>query len=126
MNYKKFLIFLFILSLIVIAVLSLSDDIMTPYVSFSDAVTNSGEYVQIIGKLDKKKSIKTVGKKISFHLTGNKAETLEIEYSDSKPANFEHAEQIVVLGRYNKQDEKFIADKLLVKCPSKYKKRIEK
>ncbi|MDH4223841.1 MAG: cytochrome c maturation protein CcmE [candidate division Zixibacteria bacterium] len=35
-----------------------------------------------------------------------------------KPANFEQATSIVVIGMY--RDGIFIADQVLVKCPSKY------
>ncbi len=47
-----------------------------------------------------------------------KKEILPIAYQDVKPANFEDAVSIVAIGRY--QAGKFDAEKLLVKCPSKY------
>jgi len=47
---------------------------------------------------------------------------MRIRYSGVKPLNFEHAKQVVALGKYNKSDKIFEADKILVKCPSKYTK----
>ena len=43
---------------------------------------------------------------------------LPVAYRDVKPANFEDAVSIVAIGQY--QDGTFQAEKLLVKCPSKY------
>lgn len=42
----------------------------------------------------------------------------QVHYYDPKPINFEQAEKVVVVGGY-KQD-KFVADKIVMKCPSKY------
>jgi cytochrome c-type biogenesis protein CcmE len=42
----------------------------------------------------------------------------KVRYNNPKPANFEEAEQLVVQGRT--QDGVFVADNILVKCPSKY------
>jgi cytochrome c-type biogenesis protein CcmE len=41
-----------------------------------------------------------------------------VRYNNPKPANFEEAEQVVVEGR--NQDGTFVAENILVKCPSKY------
>jgi cytochrome c-type biogenesis protein CcmE len=41
-----------------------------------------------------------------------------VEYSGTKPGNFEQADKVVLIGRY--QNGIFSADQLLVKCPSKY------
>jgi cytochrome c-type biogenesis protein CcmE len=41
-----------------------------------------------------------------------------VVYDGAKPANFEQADQVVVIGRY--ENGLFVADQLLVKCPSKY------
>jgi cytochrome c-type biogenesis protein CcmE len=45
-----------------------------------------------------------------------KAET--VIFRNPKPADFERSEQVVVIGNY--QNNQFIADKILMKCPSKY------
>jgi cytochrome c-type biogenesis protein CcmE len=43
-----------------------------------------------------------------------------VRYHGVKPANFEDAVSIVAIGRYDAAASEFAADKLLVKCPSKY------
>ncbi|GAB4401278.1 MAG: cytochrome c maturation protein CcmE [Microscillaceae bacterium] len=45
-----------------------------------------------------------------------RAET--VVYHSPKPADFERSEQVVVVG--NVQNGKFVAEKILMKCPSKY------
>ncbi len=40
-------------------------------------------------------------------------------YNEPVPADFHRSEQVVVIGGY-KSDELFMADKILMKCPSKY------
>jgi len=47
-----------------------------------------------------------------------RAEKMKVIYHGVVPGNFEQATQVVVRGKYS--PEGFIADRLLVKCPSKY------
>jgi cytochrome c-type biogenesis protein CcmE len=55
----------------------------------------------------------------------NTKEPIAVSYTDVKPANFEDAVSIVAIGRY--ENGVFAAEKLLVKCPSKYQgEEIEK
>ena len=41
-----------------------------------------------------------------------------VNFYDPKPINFEQAEKVVIIGGY--QGERFVADKIVTKCPSKY------
>ncbi len=43
-----------------------------------------------------------------------------MRYKGLKPANFEDAISIVAIGQYDESSKEFEANKLLVKCPSKY------
>ena len=92
---------------------------MTPYVSFSEAKT-SKRTVQVMGALEKGSSrYDTDAKTLHFILVDEKTKApLPVTYRDVKPANFEEAVSIVAIGRY--QGDAFHAEKLLVKCPSKY------
>jgi cytochrome c-type biogenesis protein CcmE len=92
---------------------------MTPYVSFDEA-RSSGRTVQVMGALEKGTSRYDIASKtLHFNLVDPKTKAaLEVTYRDVKPANFEEAVSIVAIGRY--QDGAFRAEKLLVKCPSKY------
>ncbi|MEO1255087.1 MAG: cytochrome c maturation protein CcmE [Bacteroidota bacterium] len=42
----------------------------------------------------------------------------EVLYAEPIPTDFTKSEQVVIVGAY--QGEKFVADKILLKCPSKY------
>ena len=99
---------------------------MTPYVSFAEAKA-APRTVQVMGALEKGTSrYDTNTKTLLFTLYDAKTKTsIPVSYTDVKPANFEDAVSIVAIGRYD--NGVFAAEKLLVKCPSKYQgEEIEK
>ena len=58
---------------------------------------------------------------LRFTLRDDKTgETLPVRYHGLRPANFEDAISIVAIGIYDAPSGELAADKLLVKCPSKY------
>jgi cytochrome c-type biogenesis protein CcmE len=119
---KKIIIFIAAIILFVIAILSISDEIFSPYVTFKYAKENPTKYVQIIGKRAKDSRVLHDSTGFSFTLADDKGDELKIFHSGVKPQNFEHAEQIVILGKYESEKNLFEADKVLTKCPSKYQK----
>lgn len=91
---------------------------LTPYVTFEQAKKTSGS-VQVRGILAEGPVISLDGgKKLRFVLQDESGATVPVIYSGSKPDNFEQATSIVAIGKY--RDDQFLAEKLLVKCPSKY------
>lgn len=114
----KVLIGIFIIAVfIVFGALSFRKN-LTPYVSFEQAKKSEG-VVQVIGKLvlneteyDLKKNL------LYFTLKSQKGEKLSVVFDGPKPANFENATDIVVIGKY--EFDRFVAQQVLVKCPSKY------
>jgi cytochrome c-type biogenesis protein CcmE len=54
----------------------------------------------------------------TFYMRDESGTVQKVRYNNPKPANFEEAEQVVVEGRA--QDGAFVANNILVKCPSKY------
>ncbi len=117
MNLKIFIGIFIIIVFMVFGALSFRKN-LTPYVSFEQAKKSEG-VVQIIGKLvldeteyDLKKNL------LYFTLKNQKGERLSVVYDGIKPANFEQATDIVVIGKY--EFDKFVAEQVLVKCPSKY------
>jgi cytochrome c-type biogenesis protein CcmE len=97
---------------------------VTPYINFAEARRSSG-LVQVNGVLaDKQYVMKPNEQYLSFRLRDEKGEVLPVEYHGVVPGNFDQATSIVAIGRYH--DEKFVADQLLVKCPSKYQAMAEK
>lgn len=98
------------------------DNIITPYVSFKDAMYSENN-VQVIGKISKSNPIKYQEGYFTFDLNDSNNNLLNIHYKGAKPDNMENADQIVVQGIYNKEKNFFEANKILVKCPSKYSKK---
>lgn len=97
---------------------------MTPYVSFSEARRASG-MVQVNGHLaDKNYVLKPSEQYLQFKLRDERGETMPVEYHGVIPGNFDQATSIVAIGRY--EGDKFTADQLLVKCPSKYQAEAER
>lgn len=122
MKNKKILVFIVALVLLVIAILSLSDDLFSPYVTFEYAEKHPGKYVQVIGKRAKDTEVVHNDSGFTFTLADESGNKLTAFHNGVKPQNFEHTEQVVVLGKYSADKKIFEADKVLVKCPSKYQK----
>ena len=50
---------------------------------------------------------------------------VKVVYAKPKPANFEQAVSIVAIGHYDAAKGAFLADDMLVKCPSKYQEQLD-
>ena len=57
----------------------------------------------------------------SFLLIDNNGKEELVHYQEPMPNDFLRSEQVVVIGGY--LDGNFIADKILMKCPSKYQEQ---
>lgn len=95
---------------------------LTPYVPYDEARRAGERTVQVAGGLVAgSSSYDDVAHALHFTLTDPETGgTMPVRYEGLKPANFEEAVSIVAIGRYDATGETFHADKLLVKCPSKY------
>jgi cytochrome c-type biogenesis protein CcmE len=90
---------------------------MTPYISFRQA-RETRSTVQVHGTLAPA-SARYDGKELVFRLKDTLSpEEMDVVYTDVKPGNFDQARDVVAIGMY--RDGVFHAEKLLVKCPSKY------
>lgn len=94
---------------------------LTPYVPYEKARESTGA-VQVAGGLvagstDYDETSGLLHFALFDEETG---ETMPVRYEGVKPANFEEAISIVAIGRYDAASGEFAANKLLVKCPSKY------
>jgi cytochrome c-type biogenesis protein CcmE len=91
---------------------------LTPYLTFDDARQSKG-VVQVMGSLDKESDrYDTSKEELYFDLIDPAGGRMPVTYRGTRPANFKDAISIVAIGRY--QDGRIDAEKLLVKCPSKY------
>jgi cytochrome c-type biogenesis protein CcmE len=97
---------------------------VTPYVSLAEARRAAG-LVQVNGVIaDRNYVIKPLEQYMEFNLKDQKGEVMPIVYHGVIPGNFDQATMVVAVGRY--RDGRFLAEQLLVKCPSKYQAEAEK
>jgi len=115
---KRHIIGIGIIAIVIIFSVVSFKSSLTPYVTFAQAKTISGS-VQVRGVLASEQMVMTDGgKAVKFKLLDEKGQEAIIVYKGTKPDGLEQATSIVAIGTY--QNNQFIAEKLLVKCPSKY------
>ncbi len=99
------------------------------YVTFDQAhemsLAGNKNSIHVVGELTKDEQGNVVGIKtgedkvsFSFSMVDDKNRQQLVQYNQPMPADFTRSEKVVVVGRY--QGDLFIADKILLKCPSKY------
>ena len=101
--------------------LSAFKETLTPYVDYKQA-READRIVQVMGALEKGSSKYVDTQDFLYFTLKDPAtkETMRVRYKGLKPANFADAISIVAIGRYDERSKEFEAQKLLVKCPSKY------
>tara|TARA_B100000287_G_scaffold245189_1_gene230585 strand:+ start:3798 stop:4202 length:405 start_codon:yes stop_codon:yes gene_type:complete len=116
------------ISIIVIIIISTFGDAST-YVTFSKAkdVYESGSLTKfhVVGKLNKddKNNIAGLQKSddkmsFTFEMIDEEGRKESVYFGEPMPPDFLLSEQVVVIGGY--ENNTFIADDILLKCPSKY------
>jgi len=122
-----------ILAIVVIAVaigiiISTAGDAST-YVNFNQAyemaATGNTTSIHVVGQLKKDGSGHVIGLKnapdnlsFSFVLVDDNGKEQSVFYNEPMPPDFTRSENVVVIGGY--QGNNFVANKILLKCPSKY------
>lgn len=127
---KSHIFIILIIAAAIGVIISTAGDAST-YVSFTEAKKMAGEgeknKVHVVGKLKKDANGNIIGLQynpaidpnhFSFILVDNNQQEQAVVYRSPKPQDFERSEQVVIIG--NIQNETFLADKILMKCPSKY------
>jgi cytochrome c-type biogenesis protein CcmE len=97
---------------------------MRPYTTQISEATNSAQGVQLAGFLGSTGEYNEAGK-FTFLLQDSTGKKIKIISSEPKPSNFEQAVSIVAIGHYDAKSGDFIAESLLVKCPSKYQEQMK-
>ena len=93
-------------------------DSVTPYVGIADARA-SQRNVQVKVLPDTGVAPHMENDTFVFSIADEETgETMLVRYKGVKPDNFDEAYHIVAIGKY--AGDAFAADKLLIKCPSKY------
>ena len=99
------------------------------YVTFDEAFqlasNGSSKSIHVVGDLKKDGAGDIIGihpgeDKVSFSflLIDANGKEQEVYYNEPMPADFKRSEKVVVIGSYH--NDLFVADKILLKCPSKY------
>ncbi len=116
---------------IAIAVIVSMSGSASTYVDFQQAATlateGSARKVHVVGELSKDASGSIVGMMykpqedpnfFEFYLKDDKDKIQKVVYLNPMPQDFERSEKVVVIGAM--KNDVFLADKILMKCPSKY------
>ena len=118
---KKSSIFGLVVIAIAIAVIICTYGSASTYGSIADARKTSDE-LHVIGHLDTKKELYYDAVKnanyFTFYIKDDKGEECKVEFTGTKPQDFERSEQIVMVGKMN--GNTFHASHIQMKCPSKY------
>ncbi|MFD2246331.1 cytochrome c maturation protein CcmE [Pontibacter ruber] len=127
---KSHIIGIIVIALAIGIIMSTAGDAST-YVSFGEAkelaADGSTTKVHVVGRLKKDDKGHIVGMQydptidpnyFAFTLVDTNRMEQRVVYYNPKPQDFERSEQVVITG--NMQQDVFVADKILLKCPSKY------
>lgn len=99
------------------------------YVNFDEArkmaLDGNTSSIHVVGQLKKDTQGQIIGLEkspdllsFSFLLLDENNHEQKVIYNEPMPPDFTRSEKVVVVGNYTKDD--FVADKILLKCPSKY------
>jgi cytochrome c-type biogenesis protein CcmE len=92
------------------------------YETFGSPYAMAGKEINVVGEVDMDKELyydpHINANLFTFYLEDESGETRKVIYRGTKPRDFERSEKIVVTGKLKGED--FHADKILMKCPSKY------
>ncbi len=126
---KKSYIAAFVVIAVAIAIIVQTAGESSTYVTFDQAFkmasTGNSKSIHVVGELKKDEQGNIVGitpgaDKVSFSflLIDENGKEQEVIYHEPMPADFKRSEKVVVIGSY--QENVFVAQKILLKCPSKY------
>jgi len=108
---------------IAIGVLLMMSVDFSTYDTINSAKQKQGKFVHLIAKLDKSVPLDYDPAKnpnyLSFTAIDSLGSTAKVVYLNTKPAELEHSERIVLKGKM--QGDVFECSDILLKCPSKYK-----
>lgn len=125
---KTHILGIIVIAVAIIVIISTAGD-ASAYVNFEDALEmyedGNKNKIHVVGSLKKDTSGEVVGIQsspdmLSFKFTMIDENNVEqvVFHPNPMPTDFLRSEQVVVVGGY--ENNKFVADKILLKCPSKY------
>ncbi|MEQ8338304.1 MAG: cytochrome c maturation protein CcmE [Cyclobacteriaceae bacterium] len=125
---KTHIIGLVVIAVALMIIISTAGDAST-YVSFNEAQEmaekGNNNKIHVVGKLKKDHDGNVINIETSpdnrsfrFALVDENNNEQMVYHPNPMPTDFLRSEQVVVVGAYN--NDRFVADKILLKCPSKY------
>ena len=128
---KSHIIAIAVIAAAIAIIIATAGDAST-YVNFDQAyemaATGNTTSIHVVGELKKDESGDIIGMEkspdnlsFSFTLLDDNQKEQKVFYNEPMPPDFARSEKVVVIGRYNGED--FIANKILLKCPSKYQEQ---
>ena len=125
---RSYIIAIILIAVAIGIIISTAGDAST-YVTFDEAYAmyqnGSEKSIHVVGELNKDGHGEVTGiypssDKLSFRfvMKDENGKNQEVFYNEPMPQDFKRSEKVVVIGSYD--GEMFIADKILMKCPSKY------
>lgn len=129
---KKSHILIIVVIAVAIGIIVTTAGDASTYVSFGDAYQMASQgndhSIHVVGELKKNEQGKVIGiekgaDKVSFSfvMIDNNGKEQKVEYNQPVPADFTRSEKVVVVGHYS--GDIFKAEKILLKCPSKYQEQ---
>lgn len=119
---KSHIIILVGIAVLIGGLLAYSSDFST-YDTVDSARHKQGKFVHLIAKLDKTKPVEydpiNNPNYLAFYAVDSLGGQTKVIYRNSKPADLEKSERIVMKGKM--QADHFECNDILLKCPSKYK-----
>jgi len=126
---KKTHIFGIVIIAIAVMIIIITAGDASTYVTFLEAkkMASDGKNkkIHVVGQLKKDTEGNITGLQVtedklsvSFMMLDNENTEQKVYYNEPMPPDLQRSEQVVVIGSY--KDDVFVADKILLKCPSKY------
>lgn len=121
---KTHIVLIIIVAVLIGAIMVMFKDAGT-YAGFALADNNKGQEFTVIGYLDKEAQMNFDARKTLFRFTATDKQGVKrtVYYNQPKPQDFERSEEITMKGFAT--DTAFIANEILMKCPSKYNEQNE-
>jgi cytochrome c-type biogenesis protein CcmE len=119
---KSYILFILILATS-IGIVFYSLGSSSTYATFKEVEDFPNKEFHVVGTLNLDKEMRynpeVNANLFTFYLIDNDGQERKINYSGTKPQDFEKSEQVVVIGKAGNTGT-FNANKILMKCPSKY------
>lgn len=129
---KKSHIFIIVIIAVAVAIIVSSTEEASTYVTFTEAYqlasNGNSNSIHVVGELTKDESGKVIGIEhgedrvsFSFVMIDEAGKEQKIQYNQPIPQDFTRSEKVVVIGSF--KGDNFYAEKILLKCPSKYQEQ---